>query len=216
MVRRTVERHDLGTIEGRSAAVADALPILERLNDPIRRSEYEGLLADLAGVSHASVAQSLARDLSGKPAEVASTMKRGTARERLEREVVKLIARGDLGPDLAATIDESDFSTPKQRALFVALRDVKWDSGTIVGGEDGDLAAKVAALIVEPLEGEPTPAYSEAVADRLRTFVLKAQSDEIRGKLQRMNPTTDADYDELFRRLVEIDGELRRSKERSP
>ena len=216
MVRRTVERHDLGTIEGRSAAVADALPILERLNDPIRRSEYEGLLADLAGVSHASVAQSLARDLSGKPAEVASTMKRGTARERLEREVVKLIARGDLGPDLAATIDESDFSTPKQRALFAALRDAKWDSGTIVGGEDGDLAAKVAALIVEPLEGEPTPAYAEAVADRLRTFVLKAQSDEIRGKLQRMNPTTDADYDELFRRLVEIDGELRRSKERSP
>ena len=216
MVRRTVERHDLGTIEGRSAAVADALPILERLNDPIRRSEYEGLLADLAGVSHASVAQSLARDLSGKPAEVASTMKRGTARERLEREVVKLIARGDLGPDLAATIDESDFSTPKQRALFAALRDVKWDSSTIVGGEDGDLAAKVAALIVEPLEGEPTPAYAEAVADRLRTFVLKAQSDEIRGKLQRMNPTTDADYDELFRRLVEIDGELRRLKERSP
>jgi DNA primase len=216
MVRRTVERHDLGTIEGRSAAVAVALPILERLNDPIRRSEYEGLLADLAGVSHASVAQSLARQLSGKPAEVASTMKRGTARERLEREVVKLIARGDLGPDLAATIDEGDFSTPKQRSLFVTLRDEKWDSGTIVGGEDGELAAKVAALIVEPLEGDPTPAYAEAVVDRLRTFVLKAQSDEVRGKLQRMNPTTDAAYDELFRRLVEIDGELRRLKERSP
>jgi hypothetical protein len=54
------------------------------------------------------------------------------------------------------------------------------------------------------------------VVDRLRTFVLKAQSDEVRGRLQRMNPTTDADYDELFRRLVEIDGELRRLKERSP
>jgi DNA primase len=216
MVRRTVERHDLGTIEGRSAAVADALPILERLNDPIRRSEYEGLLADLAGVSHASVAQSLARQLSGKPAEVASTMKRGTARERLEREVVKLIARGDLGADLAATIDQTDFSTPKQRALFVALRDEKWDAGPIVGGEDGERAAKVAALIVEPLEGDPTPAYAEAVVDRLRTFVLKGQSDEVRGKLQRMNPTTDAAYDELFRRLVEIDGELRRLKERSP
>jgi DNA primase len=216
MVRRTVERHDLSTIEGRSAAVADALPILERLRDPIRRSEYEGLPADLAGVSHASVAQSLAGQLSGKPAEVASTMKRGTARERLEREVVKLIARGDLAPDLAATIDETDFSTPKQRALFAALRDVKWDAGALIGGEDGDLSAKVAAVIVEPLEGEATPVYAEAVVDRLRTFVLKAQSDEVRGRLQRMNPTTDADYDELFRRLVEIDGELRRLKERSP
>jgi hypothetical protein len=143
-------------------------------------------------------------------------MKRGTARERLEREVVKLIARGDLGPDLAATIDAADFSTPKQRTLFVALRDERWDAGVIVGGADGDLSAKVAALIVEPLEGDPTPAYAEAVVDRLRTFVLKAQSDEVRGTLQRMNPTTDADYDELFRRLVEIDGELRRLKERSP
>ena len=56
----------------------------------------------------------------------------------------------------------------------------------------------------------------ERGSGRLRTFVLKAQSDEVRGKLQRMNPTTDAEYDELFRRLVEIDGELRRLKERSP
>jgi len=216
MVRRTVERHDLSTIEGRSAAVADALPILERLNDPIRRSEYEGLLADLAGVSHSSVAQSLVRRFSGKPAEVASTMKRGSARERLEREVVKLIARGDLQPDVAAAIDEADFSTPKLRTLFVALRDAKWNAGALVGGADGDLSAKVASLIVEPLEGDATPAYAEAVADRLRTFVLKAHSDEVRSKLQRMNPTTDEGYDELFRRLVEIDGELRRSKERSP
>ena len=33
---------------------------------------------------------------------------------------------------------------------------------------------------------------------------------------RRLNPTTDAGYDELFRELVEVDGELRRSKERSP
>ena len=216
MVRRTVERHDLSTIEGQSAAVSAALPILERLGDPVRRSEYAGLLADLAGVSHASVAQSLSRHLGGKPAEVATTMKRGTARERLEREVVRLIARGDLEPDLAATIDEDDLSTPKQRRLFVALRDAGWDGRALVGADDTDLSTKIAALIVEPLEGDPSPTYAEAVVDRLRTFVLKGRSDDVRGRLQRMNPTTDAEYDELFRELVEIDGELRRSKERSP
>ena len=216
MVRRTVERHDLSTIEGQSAAVSAALPILERLGDPVRRSEYAGLLADLAGVSHASVAQSLSRHLGGKPVEVASTMKRGTARERLEREFVRLIARGELDPELAATIDEGDLSTPKQRRLFVALRDAGWDGGALVGADDTELSTKIAALIVEPLEGDPSPAYAEAVVDRLRTFVLKARSDDVRGRLQRMNPTTDAEYDELFRELVEIDGELRRSKERSP
>jgi DNA primase len=216
MVRRTVERHDLSTIEGQSAAVSAALPILERLGDPVRRSEYAGLLADLAGVSHASVAQSLSRHLGGKPAEVATTMKRGTARERLEREVVRLIARGDLEPELAVTIDETDLSTTKHRRLFVALRDASWDGSALVGADDTDLSTKIAALIVEPLEGDPSPAYAEAVIDRLRTFVLKARSDDVRGRLQRMNPTTDAEYDELFRELVEIDGELRRSKERSP
>ena len=61
MIRRTVERHDLGTVEGRSAAVAAALPYLQQLADPVRRSEYAGLLADLAGVSESSVLQSLER-----------------------------------------------------------------------------------------------------------------------------------------------------------
>jgi hypothetical protein len=127
-----------------------------------------------------------------------------------------LIARGDLQPDLAATIDETDLSTTKQRRLFVALRDAGWDGAALVGADDTELSTKIAALIVEPLEGDPSSAYAEAVVDRLRTFVLKARSDDVRGRLQRMNPTTDAEYDELFRELVEIDGELRRSKERSP
>jgi DNA primase len=216
MVRRTVERQDLSTIEGQSAAVAAALPVLERLSDPVRRSEYAGLLADLAGVSHASVAQSLHRHLGGRPVEVATTMKRGSARERVEQEVLRLIARGDLGPELAATIDDADLTTPKHRRLLTAFRDAGWDAGALVGGADTDLAAQVAALTVEPLEGDPSPAYAGAVVDRLRTFVLKARSDELRGKLQRLNPTTDAGYDDLFRQLVEVDGELRRVKERSP
>jgi DNA primase len=216
MVRRTVERHDLSSIEGQSAAVSAALPVLERLNDPVRRSEYAGLLADLAGVSHASVVQSLTRHLGGKPAEVASTMKRGTARERVEHEVLRLIARGDVPPELASSIDENDFSIPKLRASFVALRDAEWDASAIAGGPDPDLASRIASLTVEPMEGDPSPEYATAVVDSLRGFVLRARSDELRAQLQKLNPTTDAAYDEQFRQLVEVDGELRRLKERSP
>ena len=216
MVRRTVDRHDLSTIEGQSAAVSAALPVLERLKDPVRRSEYAGMLADLAGVSHASVVQSLTRHLGGKPAEVAATMKRGTARERVEHEVLRLIARGDVEPDLASTIDEHDFSITKLRASFVALRDADWDAGAIAGGPDPDLASRIASLTVEPMEGDPSPDYAIAVVDSLRGFVLKARSDELRAQLQKLNPTTDAGYDDLFRQLVEVDGELRRLKERSP
>jgi len=45
---------------------------------------------------------------------------------------------------------------------------------------------------------------------------LRRQIDELRAQLQKLNPTTDDGYDELFRQLVEVDGELRRLKERSP
>ncbi len=216
MVRRTVDRHDLSSIEGQSAAVSAALPVLERLNDPVRRSEYAGLLADLAGVSHASVVQSLTRHLGGKPAEVASTMKRGTARERVEHEVLRLIARGDVPPELASSIEGGDFSITKLRASFVALRDAAWDASAIAGGPDPDLASRIASLTVEPMEGDPSPEYATAVVDSLRGFVLRARSDELRAQLQKLNPTTDAAYDEQFRQLVEVDGELRRLKERSP
>ena len=216
MVRRTVDRHDLSTIEGQSAAVAAALPILEGMRDPVRRSEYAGLLADLAGVAQAGVMQALDRRGGGATAEVATAVRRGTARERVEREVVRLIARGMLPPDRAAALDETDFSAARQRALYVALRDTNWDAGALAGGADPKLAAEVAAATVEPLEGDPSPEYADAVCTRLRVLVLKATSDELRTRLQKLNPKTDAGYDELFLQLVSVDGELRRLKEESP
>ena len=81
MVRRTVGRHDLSTMEGQSAAVADALPILERLHGPgAPQPSTRHLVADLAGVAEASVLQSLQRRLGGRPQEVAKTIR--SARRR--------------------------------------------------------------------------------------------------------------------------------------
>ena len=80
------------------------------------------------------------------------------------------------------------------------------------------MAATVARLAVEPLDGEPTPEYAEHVWARLEEFRLKAVSDALRLRLQKLNPTTDADYDQLFTELVTVDGDLRRLRqgERDP
>ena len=59
MLRRMIGRVDLSSVEGQSQAVADAMPILSKLTDPVRRSEYAHLVADLAGVTESSVRQSL-------------------------------------------------------------------------------------------------------------------------------------------------------------
>lgn len=215
MVRRTVERHDLSTVEGRSAAVADALPLLEKLSDPVRRSEYAGLLADLAGVAEASVLQSLERRLGGRPQEVAKAIKHGTAQERVEREMLKvLVSDADTFGEMVGMLSEEHFRGTSHRRLFVALRDAGGDVGAIAGGPDPQLAAQVSALAVEPLAGDPTPEYADGVVARLQEFLLKSRSDTLRLQLQKLNPTTDPAYDDLFRELVEVDGELRRVRQR--
>jgi len=40
------------------------------------------------------------------------------------------------------------------------------------------------------------------------------ESDALRIRLQKLNPTSDAGYGELFDELVSIDGELRRIRQR--
>ncbi len=43
--------------------------------------------------------------------------------------------------------------------------------------------------------------------------MLKAKSDDLRIRLQKLNPQTEAGYDELFQQLVAADGELRRIRQ---
>jgi DNA primase len=214
MIRRTVARHELSSVEGQSAAVADALPILEPLTDPVRRSEYGHLLADLAGVSETSVTQALDRRLGGRPHEVAKTMKRASAQERVEREMLKLLARdADTYGAFVGKLEREHFRSTQHLRLFDALKAAGGGVGIVAGGEDEKLAALVSSIAVEPLDGEPTPEYAERVWARLEEFQLKGKSDALRMRLQKLNPTTDPEYDDLFRELVSVDGDLRRLRQ---
>ena len=78
----------------RPAAVNDVLPILEKLHDPVRRSEYGHLLADLAGVTESSVMQALERPPGRPPAaEVEAPAEACSAQDKVEREMLKFLAR---------------------------------------------------------------------------------------------------------------------------
>jgi DNA primase len=214
MVRRTVERHELSNVEGQSAAVADALPMLQKLQDPVRRSEYGHLLADLTGVSEDSVRTALERRLGGHPEQVAKTMKRSSARDRVEREMLRLLTRDRaVFDEYAPLLTDDHVRTPTGRAALAALREAAGDVGALAGADDPKVAAAASALAVEPIEGEPTREYASHVFARLQEFVLKAKSDDLRIRLQKLNPQTEAGYDELFEELVAADGELRRIRQ---
>ena len=215
MVRRTVERHDLSNVEG---AVRRRWRTRSRcsreLQDPVRRSEYGHLLADLTGVSEDSVRQSLERRLGGHPEQVAKTMKRLSARDRVEREMLRLLTRDRaIFEEYAPKLTEEHVRTPAGRSALAALRDADGDVGALAGADDPKVAATASALAVEPLEGDPTLDYAAHVFARLQEFVLKAKSDDLRIRLQKKNPQTDTDYDELFHELVAVDGELRRIRQ---
>ena len=217
MVRRTVARHDLSTVEGQSAAVADALPILEGLSDPVRRSEYGHLLADVAGVSDSSVMQALERRLGGRPQEIVKTMKRVSAQDKVEREMLKLLARDDqLYQAYVGQLEPDHFRNASNKRTFQAIVEANGDIGAIGGGEDAKLAAAVSSLAVEELDGEADDEYARSVWMRLQEFLLKSKSDAMRMRLQKLNPTTSPEYDDLFRELVAVDGDLRRLRHSDP
>jgi DNA primase len=214
MVRRTVERHDLSNVEGQSAAVASALPLLQELTDPVRRSEYGHLLADLTGVSEDSVRTALDRRLGGHPEQVAKTLTRLSARDRVEREMLRLLVRDRaIFEEFAPQLSEEHVRTPAGRAALAGLREQAGDVGALAGSEDPKVAAAASSLAVEPIEGEPTREYASHVFARLQEFVLKAKSDELRIRLQKLNPQTESGYDELFHELVAVDGDLRRIRQ---
>jgi DNA primase len=216
MLRRTVARHDLGTVEGQAAAVAAALPMLEGLGDPVRRSEYAHVLADLVGVSEGSVALALDRRMTGRPVELRETIKRASAQERVEREMLRLLARdGEIFSALAPKVAADDFQLVRNRDLFTLLVETGGDiGGTVSRSQDDRVVAALSSLTLEPLDGEPTLTYAEDVWVRLQEFALQRRSASLRHELQKMNPQTDPRYDTLFQELVGTDGELRRIRER--
>jgi DNA primase len=215
MVRRTIERHDLSSVEGQSQAVGDALPVLDRLTDPVRRSEYAHLVAELTGVTEASVRQALESRGRGRPVEVqVESPKRLSARDKLEREMLKLLVRDlDLYAAYAPRLSDDHFRSSSARKAMAAVKDAGGEVAMIAGGEDEKLAALVSALAVEPLEGAGDADYAESVWSRLQEAVLKTKSDAMRLQLQKLNPTTDLVYAELFTQLVQVDGELRRLRQ---
>ena len=209
-----VDRHELSTVEGQSAAVADALPILQGLQDPVRRSQYTHLLADLAGVSDESVRTSLDRRLGGHPEQVEKTMRKASARDRVEREMLRLLVRDQaVFDEYAPQLTDEHVRTPAGRAPSRGAprgRRRRRDAGRrrrpegrgggqrprrgTVGGRS---VARLCGARVRPPAG------------------VRPQGNERRDPhpLQKKNPQTDPDYDELFHELVKVDGELRRIRD---
>jgi DNA primase len=217
MLRRTVSRFDLTSSEGRVRALEAGLTIVEGLRNAGYRSEATTLLANLANSPIDPVLMMLDSRMQGRPQQAPEAMvKRASAQERVEREMLRLLARdAETFAALSTRLEPDHFQAVRNRDLFALLLKTGGDLGAFVGRSQDEKEAKaLSAIALEPLDGEASSAYAEDVWARLQEFALKRKSTALRQQLQKLNPVTDARYDDLFQQLIAIDGDLRRLRER--
>jgi hypothetical protein len=161
------------------------------------------------------VGDALGRRLGGRPAEVVETVKRVSVQQKVERELLKLLAReSHLYETIEPKTTDRHFRTAGNRKLFTMLVAADGDVRKVVGdGGDPDAVKALSGLVLEPIDGAATIEYAEGLWSRLEGWRLKAEINDVRLRLQKKNPLTDPEYEAQFERLARLQGELRRLHE---
>ena len=83
---------------------------------------------------------------------------------------------------------------------------------------DPDASSAITALAVEPVlsGGDVTQRYAQSNIARLRELTALRRIEEVKSKLQRMNPVEQAtEYNRMFGELVALEGHRRTLRERA-
>ncbi len=223
MLRRAVRGEAL-TPEGKARAVRAALPIVAALTDPVLQGEYAGRLRDLVGVSDTEVRLELGR-VKPEPAprgpDRAPTARppeiRTPVRE-VEKEALKVLAQHpDIGRRYAENVGPEHFTTERYRTAWALIEEASGDPAALAdrAGQRGQ-AELIAELTLEPLKGEPTPAYAERLFARLEELRLRREVDTMKKRLEALNPVKEPDtFDDLFRQLADVTGRWRDARTRA-
>ncbi|MCW2866293.1 MAG: primase, partial [Marmoricola sp.] len=145
----------------------------------------------------------------------------------LERETLKLLVQHPqvAGPH-ATELDPADFTHGAYRALWAtmgevataAAADTQWASRLREQQRDDRLRVLVSALATEPLHSEKDPddAYVVQHVYRLRELTTLRRIADVKSRLQRTNPVTEAtDYNKMFGELIALEQHRRSLREKA-
>ncbi len=231
-LRSTLARYDLDTVEGRVAALRATAPMVAKIKDRSLLTGYAQKLAGDIGVDVDQVrtaVRNAGTDGAPVPAPRASALAPDNPRLVVEREALKLAVQQPVlaGPVFDA-VDETHYAHPPYRDVRAAIGAAGGASAGVAGAgwvnsvRDAcpDLAAQmlVMELAVEPVryDGEPDSAYLHVVLARLQLAGLHQRIGEVKSRLQRINPVTEADeYRARFTELVALEQHSRALKEKA-
>jgi DNA primase len=224
MIDRALVGRELSTPEGQmSAARTVVSEVLAKIQDPVLQEKYAAITADRVGrttVSENAVLLELQRIVGPRVAPEVGAPARVSPSQKVEREALKLLVQApELVTDRLQDLTPEHFSTPTYQKVFEIVRQTAPNglgpaSLVASAAERGEHVQKLlAALAVEPpeSEGPPRPEYAAQIFLRLEEFALSRRIDGVRKELERLNPLkAQDDYDSLFGRLVDLEGERRR------
>ncbi len=233
MIRRVMDQCDLNTVEGRSAALRAAVPIVQKIRDRVIRDGYARELAGWLGMNPTDVA----RELKAAPATRASPATGGAGDAEGEKsyqlsslanDPVTMLERDALMVLLqhAEIVDKARatqvLATQFSHGALALVRDAMMSAFehyatpvwvTKVTEETPQaLSTLVGQLAVAPLPGgaDQIDRYCMGVTATLLDRELLRKKAELLSSLQRSNPETDSTgYRELQEQLVELEKERR-------
>lgn len=235
-IRSTLARYDLDSAEGRVAALKEAAPIVAKIKDPALRPEYSRLLAGWLGMEPAAVQQAVGggRSVSRTqgtrsappqeaPPQRAAAPRRGPG-QVVEREALKCaLQQPETVAEWYASVEASAFTHPSAVAVHEAIEQaglptpdvtgLAWIDAVLDASRDDEVRRLVRELAVEPLPAEAgtDSRYAVGVIARLLELDAVRRIDEVKGKLQRTDPTAQQqEYERTFADLLALE-EYRRS-----
>jgi DNA primase len=232
-IRATLDRHDLTIPEGRVQALAATAPVVAVLKDTSLRDEYARRLAGWLGMEVEPVLNRVrhgaappgGRESQRERAAAASPRTQQSATLRpdprdprlvVEREVAKLVVQRPAlaGPQFDA-MGEECFTSPAYSAVRTAVAKAggaaragggaEWVAAVQESAETDAVRDLVTELAVEPLQTveDDDPRYARAILVRLEEMALTRRIQELKSRLQRLNPVEQAeDYNRMFGELI--------------
>lgn len=233
VLSNVVKRYDLDRADGRIDAVREGAKLVRSIRDRAKVDAFARELAGMVGVDPDEVRRELKRAVSATqpPQPVRSSAPGGLPDPRdprlmLERDTLRLLVqRPDLAADAVADLDDSDFTHPAYATLWKALEVVGGfgeapsaakisalgeQAAALASTEEAQQAMRdlLGALAVEPIHSkkELTASYVDVHACRLRELTARRRIDEVKSRLQRMNPVTETtDYNRLYGELIALE-----------
>jgi DNA primase len=210
-----------------------AAPLVAKIKDREKRPEYARKLAGDLGMEVEPVLRAVATAAGragadpGPTARAVSTL--DSPQRMVEREALKLALQVPVlaGPMFDSIADEA-YLDPVHAAVRAAIAEAGGASAAVSGAvwvervreACADLAARslVGELAVDPLHlsGDPDPRYVGVTLARLQLPSVTRRIQELKSKLQRLNPVTHVDeHLRLFGELVPLEQHARALREQA-